>query len=185
MKLLNLILLIPIIFSIPGNKSRLFPEFEYYSIDGKLINNSIFYNKHTIVILGHLGCHPLMLLLKDLQDTSLYPGYQTIIVLENTLKQVENFNSNTTSMWAEMRTQYELEPLEGMVIAECETEKIKYIRGDTIVLTQCRKLSKKLNTNDSPTIYVVNSSGRIENTFKGYVQGADIKYRLSKILHLQ
>lgn len=181
MKIYHFFLFILILFCFSAQKEKYFPTFQYTSIEGTTIDNNIFTGKKSMVILGRLGCYPLMLLLKDLQDTTFSQDFQTILILEDTNQQILDFNSTTSNLFSRIRFKYELNPLRGYVIGECEKEKITYPKGDTLILNHPSILSKKLKTNDSPTTYFVNSQGSIERSFKGYINGANKKFRLQTL----
>ncbi|MBK9983209.1 MAG: hypothetical protein IPP15_12510 [Saprospiraceae bacterium] len=120
MKMFHIILFPLILFCLSAQKEKPFPTFQYTSIEGATINNSIFTRKESMVILGRLGCYPLMLLLKDLQDTTFSPEIQTILILEDTNQQILDFNSPTSNLFSRIRFKYKLNPLMGNVIGECE-----------------------------------------------------------------
>lgn len=80
-------------------KLRVFPPFKVATIANDTLNNAYFKNKKTIVILAHLGCAPAMVLLKDIQKRSDLFDYQHLIILENTKKQIEEFNADSASIW--------------------------------------------------------------------------------------
>jgi hypothetical protein len=181
MKIYYLPLFTLILFCLSAQKEKQFPTFQYTSIEGATINNSIFTGKESMVILGRLGCYPLMLLLKDLQDTTFSQDFQTILILEDTNQQILDFNSPTSNLFSRMRFKYKLNPLRGYVVGECDKEKLTYPKGDTLILNHPSILAKKLKTNDSPSTYFVNSQGLIERSFKGYFNGGSKKFRLQTL----
>ncbi len=165
-------------------KTKEFPTINYQTIDGKIITNSFFKGKRTLVIMAHLGCPPAMLLLKDLQ-TLTTEKFQIIIILENTTQQVKDFNSVEKNDWSSIRQYFYLEPITINIVAECENSNIKYSDGNIIIDTQCRKLAKKIKTKDSPTLVFVDEKGKITNIIKGYFGDKERGERLRKLMEVQ
>jgi hypothetical protein len=159
-----------------------FPQFELNTVEGKKLNNDCFKNKKSIVILAHLGCPPAMVLLRDIQKRRDLFNYQLIFILENTKEQVLKFNSDIVSIWSKTRKQFEMMPITENVIAECSTEKISYRKGNIIIDSQCRKMSKKLKTKSSPSIYFVNEMGEIYRSVFGYPVENTLEQRVKSFL---
>jgi hypothetical protein len=59
------------------------------------------------------------------------------------------------------RKYFRLIPLDGSVVAECSNEYIRYKGNAKVIDSQCRKLSKKLRTKSSPSVYIVDLHGMI------------------------
>ncbi len=165
-------------------KTKEFPAINYQTIDGKTITNDFLKGKRTIFILAHLGCPPAMLLLKDLQTLTTYK-FQTIVVLENTSQQVIDFNSVEKNDWSSIRHHFDLEPITINIVAECENSNIKHSDGNIILESQCRKLSKKIKTKDSPTLVFVDEKGEITNIIKGYFGDKERDERVRKLMDVQ
>jgi hypothetical protein len=121
-------------------------------------------------------------LLKDLQESDLDSSHQTLIFLENTVEQVNSFNSLNVNDWSETRKYFNLLPLEGFVVAECSKEIVKTKGNSKIISTQYRKLSKKLRTKSSPSSYLIDEKGVIVKAQKWYYAGMDADTRLSLLL---
>ncbi len=164
-------------------KTKEFPAINYQTIDGKMITNSFFNGKRTLVIMAHLGCPPAMLLIKDLQ-TLTTEKFQTIIILENTNQQIKDFNSDEKNDWSSIRQYFHLEPITINIVAECENSSTKSGDGNTIIDSQCRKLAKKIKTKDSPTLVFVDEKGTITNIIKGYFGDKERDERLGKLLEV-
>ena len=163
-------------------KIRVFPPFKVATIANDTLNNAYFKNKKTIVILAHLGCAPAMVLLRDIQKRSDLFDYQHLIVLENTKKQIEEFNADSASIWNETRLHYGLLPIQENVVAECPKETVKFVNGVAMIGSQCRKMSKDLRTKSSPTIYIVNEMGMIERKVEGYPIDNTLEVRVKSLL---
>ena len=180
--LLSLILLINTSTSV-STKPKLFPNFDYVSSDSKRITNEVFKTKNSIVILGHIGCPAFMQFIKDTQETNITEQYQLIYLLENTNEQITQFNSNEDNPWSMTRKYFSLKPIEQIVVGECTNENVKTNGDDIVIENQCRKISKKLKTKYSPSIYFVNTNGEITKSFKGYFAGSTSQDRISKLLN--
>jgi thioredoxin-related protein len=167
----------------PFSKPKVFPSFSKQTIDGKLIDNSFFERKKTIVILAHLGCPAAMQLIDDLytSDTS---KFQILLFLENTPFQVNLFNSDDKNMWSDLRNYFKLKPILNNLIAECETENLKKDGNDIIIGEQCKKISKKLKANGSPYIYHVNQQGEIVKMMDYYYGEKDKVQRVNKMMKI-
>lgn len=160
-----------------------FPVFSYESIDGTKITNDYFVGKTTLVIMGHLGCPGLMYAINDIEGWDNNGQFQTLLILENTPSQVQQFNSDSKSDWNDIRTFFKTQPLKGVVISECETENISTDKdGNTIIGLQCRKLSKKIHTKSSPTFVLVDGDGTIKSKISGYSDSKDIEVRRRSLL---
>lgn len=179
----TVILLYTFVFFGFSFKTKKFPDFEYLSIHSEKINNSIFKNKKSVVVIGHIGCPPFMKLIKDCQESKVDDSFQMIFILENTNSQINDFNSNEVNNWSQTRKVFGLKPLDGIVIGECSNDNLKYDGKKLIISSQCRKLSKKLHTKSSPSIYSVNDQGLITNKIKGYLIGLSSDERLEIVLN--
>jgi len=146
-------------------KPKVFPIINYKTINGTSVTNEFFNEQKSIVILAHLGCPAAMLLSKDLEFMEA-KNIQMLMILENTLQQINDFNSPEKNDWSGLRNYYEMKPLTGNIIAECNTSNIRKKDGNVIIGTQCRKLSKKINTKDSPTLIYVDEKGSITKIIK-------------------
>lgn len=165
--------------------TKKFPAINYKTIGGKTITNEIFKEKKTLAVLAHLGCPPAMMLLKDLEGLS-NPGFQILVFLENSRQQILDFNAEEVNTWSIVRNHFRLQPLTGSIIAECETTRNKEKSGSDIMIgSECRKLSKKLKTKDSPTLVLVKENGEISHILNGYFGDKERETRLEKLLKLQ
>ena len=182
-KLTTVILLYTFAFFGFSFKTKKFPDFEYLSINSEKINNSIFKNKKSVVVIGHIGCPPFMQFVKDCQESNVDDSFQMIFILENTNSQINDFNSNEVNNWSNTRKVFGLKPLDGIVIGECSNDNLKYNGKNLIVSSQCRRISKKLHTKSSPSIYSVNDQGLITKKTKGYLIGLSSNERLEYILN--
>jgi hypothetical protein len=182
-KLTTFILLFTFAFFGFSFKTKKFPEFEYLSIHSEKINNSIFKNKKSVVVIGHIGCPPFMQFVKDCQDSNVDDSFQMIFILENTNSQIIEFNSSEVNNWSNTRKVFGLKPLDGTVIGECSNDNLKYVGRNLIVSSQCRRISKKLHTQSSLSIYSVNNQGLITSKIKGYLIGLSSNERLEYILN--
>ena len=106
-----------------------------------------------------------------------------IFIIENTNSQIIEFNSNEVNNWSNTRKVFGLKPLDGIVIGECSNDNLKYDGKNLIVSSQCRRISKKLHTKSSPSIYSVNDQGLITKKTKGYLIGLSSNERLEYILN--
>lgn len=168
----NLLLLIAIVsLNLDVTKPKSFPKLNHYTVDGKLIINDYFNeNEKTLVIHGFIGCQPTMNVLKDLQtlenrDTSLP---KILVIFENSINQFHNFNDTIVTPLSKLREHYELKPITFDVIAECGISKVSSKSIDFEIGSECRKLGRKLRTKSSPTLFLVDSNGKIIKKFKGY-----------------
>ena len=161
-----------------------FPKIEYKTTDGKVFNNSAFQNKVTIVLLGYLGCPAAMTATKDLTERTnqlqTKDELQIVYIFENTTSQILDFNSDKSNNWSDLRKYYKLEPIKQNIIADCETENIKYVGSDIIIGRQCRQLSRILHTLDSPTLFIVKDN-KIIGKMKGYYGSTDQNERIKKL----
>lgn len=159
-------------------KSRIFPEFNKLDINGNHISTNNFKGQNTLVIVGHLGCPAFMQLLDDFQSFRIDSTFQVIVFLENTPQQLIEFNSDEINSWSSTRKHFKLSPIDGIIIPECSSENILVKNGQHIILSQCRKIARKLRTKSSPTSYLVKPDGKIHNSMVGYYLGAGAKERL-------
>jgi peroxiredoxin len=149
-----------------------FPKFSYVSLNNKTIENTIFKGKKTIVVLFHIGCPPAFTLLTDLEtlkkklDSN---NIQVIGIVQNTRDQLTKFNSTEQNDWSDLRKEMKMNVINIELLPECEIEKSDIKKGD--VFEECRKLSKKLKTEASPTLVIVNENGRMLFEHKGYFIG--------------
>jgi thioredoxin-related protein len=137
-----------------------------------------------MVIMAHLGCPAAMLLFKDL-ETLKTDQLQILIILEDSRQQVLDFNSTDKNLWSDVRNYFKLNPVEQVIIAECEASKIKHSGNDIRIETQCRKLAKKIKTKDSPTLVKVNEKGEITTIIKGYFGDQEQSERLRKFMEIK
>jgi hypothetical protein len=175
----NLLILLGFLLISGSSKiEKKFPQLNHQTIDGKIITNEYFSKSKTIVIHFHLACPPAMTLLKDIENLSTdeFKNYQFLFLLENTEDQVEKFYSDEKNIWSTIRKQYKLSNTNFDVIAECNKDRVKNKDGKIIITSQCRKLSRKLRTKSSPTIFRVNRSGIIEKKQKGYFYKSNIDW---------
>ncbi len=180
--LLNLLLIINTTTFIVA-KPKLFPKFNYTSSKSELITNEIFKTKSSILIVGHIGCPPLMQFIRDAQEANINKQFQLIYILENTNSQINQFNSTEENTWSRTRNYFKIEPMNEIIIGECNNEKLITTKDKIIIKSQCRKLSKKLKTKSSPTIYFVNEKGEITKYLKGYYSGMTSKERMDKLIN--
>lgn len=164
-------------------KAKKFPDFSYFSSDSIHVTNEIFDNRNSVVVLGHIGCPPLMQFIKDIQESKVDDEFQIIFILENTHLQVNDFNSSDDNTWSKIRKYFKVDPVDEILIPECEVDNTESHGGDIIISTQCRKLSKILRTKVSPTLYLVDSKGDIIKSLKGYYSGESGDDRLAKLLN--
>jgi len=161
-------------------KTIKFPEFNSADFNGNQISNLNFTKQNTLVILGHLGCPAFMQLLADFQSNRIDSSYQVIVFLENTRQQLIEFNSEEVNIWSSTRKHFQLNQIAGIIIPECTSDNIVEKNGQHIILSQCRKISRKLRTKTSPTSYLVKSDGLIHAKFEGYFMGKGAKERLKE-----
>jgi len=180
LRLLNYAFIFLVIILFSSAKPRKFPEFSNIDINGNQISNLNFTEQNTLVILGHLGCPAFMQLLADFQSNRIDSSYQVIVFLENTRQQLIAFNSEEVNIWSSTRKHFQLNPIAGIIIPECTSDNIVEKNGQHIILSQCRKISRKLRTKTSPTSYLVKSDGLIHSKFKGYFMGKGAKERLEE-----
>ena len=177
------IIVLSIIFLGATFKPKKFPNFEYTTISSEIVNNKVFNNNRSVVIIGHIGCPPLMQFIKDTQESKVDDSFQLIYILENTNNQIIDFNSDEMNLWAETRRAFGIKPLDQILIGECRNEKLKYQGDNIIVASQCRNLSRKLNTRSSPSFYFIDENGLIQKTKKGYLSGLNADERLEIVLN--
>lgn len=175
---LLLFLLLLVLSSFKANKQ--FPLISEPSTDGRRIGPDFFEGKRTLVIMAHLGCPPAMQLLQDLQTDSLQK-FQVLLVLENTLEQVNDFNDTEKNDWSVVRNHFGVRPLAMTSIAECEATKQKSNKRDLVAGSECRKLSRKIKTKDSPTLVFVNEKREMIKIQKGY-SGSSVRQQRMKVL---
>jgi hypothetical protein len=159
-----------------------FAPINYTTVDGKTITNDFFKGKRSIVIVGFLGCRYAMQLLKDIEDIPDSSRSRLLIVLGNTPQQLAGFNSADKNMWSSMRKYYKMKPLQGNIVADCETESIAVEGNDTIIGEQCRNLPGKIRTWTSPTLVYVNEEGFIYKKREGYFGDEDRAGRMERML---
>lgn len=153
---------------------RRFPHFTAITFDGQAMDQTYFQKKKTLVILGHLGCPPFMEMLKDLQENPQDDSIQKLIFLENSKEQFASFNDSAGSM-AAIRSYFKLSPIQFPVICECENQPLKRTKNGSVSLgPNCRKIARKLWTRSSPTYFLVDTSGKILVTRKGYAMGQNL-----------
>ena len=153
--------------------SRPFPKFQYTDQYGNTISEEVFTGKKTVVIHCHLGCQAAMNALIDLNrflaelDSS---KRQIVGIFENTPWQVSDFFSPDTTLWTGFKKYFPgLEKPVFSMLAECGKEILEEnADGDTVISIQCRKVSRKLATRISPSIYWVNEKGNIEKRMRYY-----------------
>src|SRR5690554_4381235 len=148
-----------------------FPTIKSQTLDGKTINANYFANKKTVVIHMYLGCPGAMNAIKDIQavQDSIPEDIQVLFILENTADQVREFNADQKTDWTMIREYFKLIPISQDVVAECDTPNIyKDENGNTVIGSQCNKLSKKLKIKSSPTFLYVDEDGKILKKESGY-----------------
>jgi thioredoxin-related protein len=182
MKLYHCLLLIFLLTLLSSFKNtKRFPEITEPCTDGRIIQADFFEGKRTLVIMAHLGCPPAMQLLKDLQsDSSL--KFQTLLVLENSLQQVNDFNALDKNDWSGIRNHFGLMPMAMTTIAECKETTQKSKNNNMVAGSECRKLSKKIRTKDSPTLVFVNEKREMVKIQKGYSGAAEKQQRMKVLL---
>ncbi len=167
----SLLVFIVSIYNCTAQRSILnkpFPIINYTTLEGKLITNADLKGKNTVFVVMHIGCPAAMYMLKDMETIN-NPEVQYIILFENTKKQLLAFNESNDNLHSDVRKYFNLKPISGNILAECDVETINYdIQGNRQYGTECRKLSKKLKTKDTPSIYYINENGITTKIFKGY-----------------
>lgn len=154
-------------FALPKN----FPAIDDQTMNGKAIDAAYFANKKTIVIHMFLGCPGATKAVRDIQaiQDSIPENIQILFILENTVDQIKEFNSDEENNWSEIRKSRKLNPITQDIVAECETPNVHIDEnGNMRVDVQCEKLSKKLKIKWSPTFFFVNEKGKIIKTERGY-----------------
>jgi hypothetical protein len=146
-----------------------FPNFSYITTEGKQITNQDLEGKTTMVIVGHLHCSATLFLLKDIQKAGI-DTIEYLFLLENTSSQIQAFNSGDTSnAWGTMRSAFKLSPLQFPVVTSCSKERIKTKPNGTVIIkNQCNNMKFKFRALSSPTIFAVNSKGKVINKQKGW-----------------
>lgn len=178
-------LIISLLFLGNTLKLKKFPPFEYQTTSFGIVNNSIFTCCNSIVVIGHIGCPPLMQFIKDSQESELDDSYQIIFILENTNSQISSFNIEENNIWSHTRKAFGIKPLENIIIGECSNEIIKYQGENVIIAPQCRIIAKKLKTKSSPSFYFIDKNGMIQNSKMGYHTGASAEDRLKMLFNIQ
>lgn len=155
-----------------------FPKINYTTTHGKSITNEYFNDTTTIVVHFFIGCPGAMILVKDLQilEAEGELNSQVLLIAENTDDQILQFNSDEKNMWSRIRKYFGVGIITNDIVGECEKGKVEVINGDTIVGSQCKKLSKKLNIESSPTTYRINGKGEITGSFEGYASSSNVAY---------
>lgn len=154
--------------------NRKFPKFSYKDQFGNMITEENLLGKKTILMHFHLGCPAAAAAVTDLNrlyDEIDPDKYQIMGILENTPGQVQDFFSKDTSLWTGFKAQ--LPPQKAptfSLLSECESENYVYGKNGEIsqIGVHCRKLSKKLRTRISPSIYWINEKGFIIHRFRAY-----------------
>lgn len=120
----------------------------------------------------------------DLQNSSVDDTLQVLFILENTNEQIRQFNGEGPNVWTETRNYFRIAPIQQVCIGECDTVQIREQNGAIVIGKQCRKLSKKLRTIDSPTVFLVNGKGEIIGSQKGCFRGNTVDERLKLLLQM-
>ncbi len=158
----SIITLFLIVFSIATFAQKRFPHFNYITVGGDTISNTMLIGKSTIIIVGHLSCPGVFLVVKDLQKAAI-DTIQTILLLENTKEQIIAFNSNDTSdIWNQQRQAFKIEPVKFPIVTFCNKQRLKKLENGTILIqNQCNKLKLKYRALEVPKIYIINNEGYI------------------------
>jgi thioredoxin-related protein len=148
-----------------------FPKFSNTTLSNKAIDNAYFLNKKTVVVLFHLGCPPASTLVEDLETLSKTLDsnhYQVLFILQNTKEQVVQYNTDVKNDWSDLRKALKMHLIKYEMIAECEIGKSNLQGEDGYAMEECRKITKKLKTESSPSMVIVNENGKYDNLFRGY-----------------
>ena len=160
--------------------NRKVPEINKQTMNGLTINRDYFKNKITLITFMYIGCQPCMWELATLRkldhDTSL-KDFQILCIAPHTKKQVQEFNTNDSSIFSDIRIRYSKDTLEYEIIAECKKEryfKNRYISKEQFfVLPECDKCSNRFKVDGYPTSFLVNKKGIIKNVYDGFTSGPD------------
>lgn len=169
MKYLGLLLLGLFISSCGLRKT--FPKFDLQDHQGRQFDESVFNQKRTLVIMGHISCPPMLEALKgfsnnmDIIDSS---GVQVIAILENTEGHIQQFYNDTASIWGMLKNIFKVDTIQFPLLPECDTENIKRKDSITTIGNHCRKLSWKVWTFSSPTLFIIDENRKILKRRKGY-----------------
>jgi thioredoxin-related protein len=170
-----------LIFSSAFSQKK-FPKFSNTTLSNKPIDNSYFINKKTVVVLFHLGCPPASVLVEDLKtlsNTLDSNQYQVLFILQNTKDQVVQYNTEEKNDWSDLRKALKMSLIKYEMIAECEIGKSNLQGEDGYAMEECRKITKKLKTESSPSMVIVDENGKYNNLIRGYYSyGTDINERL-------
>lgn len=172
-----ILIVVSLLIAMTVSAQKRFPKFTYTTIQGDTITNTIYYQKSSIVIVGHISCPGMLYLLRDIQKASL-DTIQVILLLENTKEQALAFNSNDTNdIWGVQRHAFRIPVLNFPIVTFCRRPRIgKRSNGTIMIKNQCNKLKIKYHALEVPKIYAVNNQGRIIKTHTGwYLNSPDPK----------
>ncbi len=177
------VLLVLLFLSPAGKIGKTFPDINFRTTKGKEITNEYFTGKKTLVAHLHLGCPPSMVLIKDLEELA-DENLQVLILSKNTEEQLNDFFSDKDgNTWSYLRKQFKIGQPDWDMVGVCSKDKSGVGSGGPVALgAQCRKLSRKLKSKGSPTIFLVSENGKIINKKNGYYASSNLK-RLREFIY--
>ncbi len=151
------------------------PVFKRQTLNSMTVDTSFFKNKVTLITFMYLGCKPCMYearQLEKLYEEFKNTDFQILCIAPHTADQLKDFNSDSGSDLANLRTYFKIDKLKYQIIPECDMEDPKRKKidkdGSTIIAPECNTISKLFKFNGYPQTFLIDKLGIIRISESGF-----------------
>lgn len=143
------------------------------TLDGKTIDEGYFQNHITLVSFMYIGCPPCMneigILNKLKSEYSADSRFQLLCVARQMKEQMQQFNSDNSSMFSKIRKALSVDSMEYSVQPACSNEKSRMdsSEGNVTLKSECSTIEEKYGVVSYPTIFFVDKKGVIRKIDTG------------------